>query len=299
MKVAVLGATGMLGSQVLKTFEEGHQHQLTATCRPGNLVKISDEISANVVELDAIAVDAQNIIDLIGGCDWWINCIGIIKPYIDDTSPSEVAHAICVNSLFPAILAQAAKANGNNVIQIATDCVWDGLSGGYFETSHHNASDVYGRSKSLGEVRSSFMHFIRCSIVGREIKNHLSLLDWFLGQTNGAQLRGFINHHWNGVTALQFARVCRGIIEQDMALKSIQHLVPAGQVSKHELLRLFAKHFERHDISILPSNSDESVDRTLKTTDPAHNAEMWRCGGYQTIPDIDQSVAELAAQSAP
>ena len=38
------------------------------------------------------------------------------------------------------------------VIQIATDCVFDGLKGNYTEDDKHNAIDVYGKTKSLGEV---------------------------------------------------------------------------------------------------------------------------------------------------
>ena len=38
------------------------------------------------------------------------------------------------------------------ILQIATDCVYSGATGGYTESSSHDALDVYGKTKSLGEV---------------------------------------------------------------------------------------------------------------------------------------------------
>lgn len=298
MKIAVLGASGMLGSQVLRTLEVGQQHQLVATCRSGSTPVSIDPTSTVLVELDAETISAREIAALIGDCDWWINCIGLIKPFINDTNPSEVARAITVNSLFPAFLAQAAETSNTKVIQIATDCVWNGADGGYSEIAPHNATDVYGKSKSLGEVNAASMFSIRCSIIGREIRNHVSLLDWFLGQDKGAALNGYGNHLWNGVTTLQFARVCKGIIEQNMSLKPLQHLVPEDSVSKYELLKLFAACFDRQDITITAFDPEVAIDRTLSTVDPAHNAQLWQCGGYDQPPSIEDSVAELAKACA-
>src|SRR5437868_4207618 len=70
-----------------------------------------------------------------------INCIGLIKPYCDN-----VQSAIKVNALFPHKLPA-------NSIQIATDCVYSGSKGGYIETDPHDALDVYGKTKSLGEAK--------------------------------------------------------------------------------------------------------------------------------------------------
>ncbi|NQV44730.1 MAG: sugar nucleotide-binding protein [Rhodospirillales bacterium] len=298
MKIAVLGATGMLGSQVLKTLEEGHSHQLTATNRNGHVVHSSSGSSTKIVDLDAGSIDARSIVDLIGDCDWWINCIGVIKPYIHDDNPIEIARAIAINSLFPAILTQAADDSKSRLIQISTDCVWDGADGRYSELDHHNAADVYGKSKSLGEVRSNYSHIIRCSIIGRELRGKASLLDWFLSQEQSATLQGFSNHHWNGITTLQFAKICKGIIEQNVTLKPLQHLVPRDQVSKHELLNLFAQYFRRQDITMTPFATEVPINRTISTVDQGHNEKLWLCGDYPCPPSIEESIAELASDQA-
>ena len=100
------------------------------------------------------------------------------------------------------------------MIQIATDCVYSGKTGGYNEDSLHDALDAYGKTKSLGEVRSSTFLNIRSSIIGPEINHKVLLLEWFLKQPKGAVLNGFSNHLWNGVTTLQFAELCLTIIKK-------------------------------------------------------------------------------------
>jgi dTDP-4-dehydrorhamnose reductase len=40
------------------------------------------------------------------------------------------------------------------IFQIATDCVFSGSKGNYNEKNLHDAFDVYGKSKSLGEINN-------------------------------------------------------------------------------------------------------------------------------------------------
>jgi dTDP-4-dehydrorhamnose reductase len=71
-------------------------------------------------------------------------------------------------------LAIFAEDSGAKVIQIATDCVFSGSNGSYLETDPHDATDVYGKTKSDGEIESSAVMQLRCSIIGRENKGKKS-----------------------------------------------------------------------------------------------------------------------------
>ena len=64
-------------------------------------------------------------------------------------------------------------AKKNKIYQIATDCVYDGSSKLYSESSPHNPLDVYGKTKSLGEVQSGNFFNIRVSIIGKEISKKI------------------------------------------------------------------------------------------------------------------------------
>ena len=202
--------------------------------------------------------------------------------------------AVKVNSLFPHQIAARPIRNGARVIQIATDCVYSGKKGSYVESDEHDPLDVYGKTKSLGEVSSPRVYHLRCSIIGPEPKEHKFLIDWFLGQPKKAQVNGFVNHLWNGVTTLHFARLCQGIITRGVTLKQLQHIIPAGEVTKCELLQHFARYFHREDVSITPVQAPVVIDRTLRTTDEASNLAVWAAAGYPQPPSIPEMVAELA-----
>lgn len=200
-----------------------------------------------------------------------INCIGITKPFSKDDDPEGVKRAIRINADFPWKLSSYAKKHNVRVIQIGTDCVYSGKRGRYIENDPHDPLDVYGKSKSLGEVFDGTMLIIRCSIIGPEFKKETSfLLEWFLNQPNGGTIGGFEHHIWNGVTTLQFAELCEKIIssnayDQLVQNSFIHHYIPNNIVTKYQLMNIFNNVFER-DLKINRVNKPEQkVDRSLET----------------------------------
>lgn len=269
MKTAILGVNGMLGCAVMKKFAAA-KIPADGFARP---------------QFDAACPDLTQLAQY----DYIINCIGIIKPYIHDNNSDEVMRAIRINAEFPHILART----NARIIQIATDCVWDGARGMYTETDPHNATDVYGKTKSLGEVVADNFMNLRCSIIGREKKNYLSLLEWFLGQPCGAKLNGFRNHLWNGLTTDAFADICIGIISNGMWFNGTQHIVPSDIVSKAQMLHIFATHFDRPDIQITDIDSSVPINRTISTNNPARNTDLWHMAGYTKIPTVAEMIHQI------
>lgn len=273
----------MLGSMVHDWLRRERSFTVTGTARAG---------SSTTRALDAESGDVPDI----AGFDWVVNCIGVIKPYIKDDNREQVVRAIRVNSLFPIRLAEAAERTGARVLQIATDCVYSGRDGCYDEKAAHDPTDVYGKTKSMGEVHSPNMTHLRCSIIGPEIKGHVSLLSWFLKQERGAALNGYRNHLWNGVTTLHFAKVCGGIIRDrgEAALPHVQHVIPSGDITKADLLRSFAREYKRDDLTIKDVDAPTVIDRRLRTTDAQTNAKLWSGAGYTEPPTVEQMVKEMA-----
>ena len=278
VKVAILGKTGMLGRAVLEEFEKS-DFSIIATRRQ---------------DLDAEYSFEQDVEKILKDCDYAINCIGIIKPYIHDDNFYEVQRAIKVNSLFPHKLANVAKITGTKIIQIATDCVYDGAMGNYDEGSIHNPIDVYGKTKSLGEISSETFLNLRCSIIGREEKSFLSLLEWFLNQPQNATVDGYLNHYWNGVTTNAFAKICRGIIENNLWFSGKQHILASDSPSKAGMLKIFAEVFNRQDIKIKNINAKNLINRTLMTQNKALHEKIWYSAGYSKIPTVQDMVKDLS-----
>ena len=147
MKIVVLGAGGMLGSMVACVAASRSDLEVVATLR--------DQVSVQGLPVDAAGIQwraldvevatSSELTELLRDASWVINAIGVIKPYIRDTDAASVQRAILVNSLFPQVLATVAEECGCRVLQIATDCVYSGTSGGYCEDAPHDALRQPGR----------------------------------------------------------------------------------------------------------------------------------------------------------
>ncbi|GFE59657.1 SDR family oxidoreductase [Geobacter sp. AOG2] len=293
-QVLILGASGMLGGMITDILSRDPDLQVTATVRNDQLAQTCAGLipSCTWLRFDA---ETDDIRPLLAGnsFDAVINAIGIIKPYIKDDNPAQTERAVRINALFPHILARAAADHGVRVLQIATDCVYSGRDGNYGEAAPHDALDVYGKSKSLGEVAAGNVAHIRCSIIGPEPKAHVSLLDWFLGQAQGASVNGFTNHLWNGVTTLHYGKACAGIIKAGLDLPQKLHLVPTATITKADMLGCFAKAYGRTDITVNHVEAGTVIDRTLQTANPELNRQVWQAAGYDTPPTVPEMIAEM------
>lgn len=290
-KVLILGASGMLGTAVVNEFLD-FPGEVTVTTRGKNF-----DIPAHISHLsfDATTDDVTRAFASLGEVNYVINCIGIIKPHINDGDEKQRLNALQINSLFPQKLADWASETGAKVIQIATDCVFSGQKGSYLETDAHDALDVYGKSKSLGEVPNPAMMHLRVSIIGPEVGRSTSLLEWVRNQPEGAQIFGFTDHVWNGVTTTHFGKITRGIIESSLFKAGVFHLIPGDRLAKDKLVQKIATVFGRGDIAIQPKASGNTVDRTLETIDPGFNDKLWDAAGYEMPPTIERMIEEIRA----
>jgi dTDP-4-dehydrorhamnose reductase len=227
-----------------------------------------------------LEIDAETDKPIISG--WIINCIGAIPQ-------KEISSSLMwkINNDFPRNI------NGGKVIQIATDCVFRGDNGPYSEDSIKDALDDYGKSKIAGEVASSLK--IRCSIVGPD-KTDASLFEWVRQQPLGAKVDGFVDHIWNGITTQVFAKLCSGLIQENVFVNETFHFVPADKVSKFELVKMIAEKTGRTDLTINPVETSNPVDRTLITNNPEMNLRLWSLAGYSQPPSIQEMINALDLQ---
>jgi len=295
-KIIILGANGMLGSMVLDVFLKEKDFVVSATLRNQKEIKEAQKKypKLKIKPLDVEAASINDILRIIRGNNWIINCIGLIKPYIHDDNHEEIERAIKINSLYPHNLAKAALKAKAKIVQIETDCSFSGKRGSYKENDEHDPSDVYGKTKSLGEAKFPNVYHLRDSIIGPEPKAHVSLMDWFLTQPKNAKVNGFSNHKWNGVTTYHFGKICIGIIKSNLKIPNFQHIIAADKPSKAKMLQYFAKYFNREDIKITPVKAPKVIDRTLATTDPKTNQKIWRAAGYKKPLTVEEMIRELA-----
>lgn len=167
-----------------------------------------------------------------------INCIGLIPQRSSGFSKYDY---INVNTVLPHKLQEICEKTDSKLIHVTTDCVFSGARGCYSEKSTHDCLDVYGKTKSLGEPENATV--IRTSLIGEELQNKKSLMEWLKANKNG-EVKGFINHYWNGITCLQFAKICHEIISKDLFWKGVKHISTLPDVSKLVLLKMISDIYE-------------------------------------------------------
>ena len=254
MKIVVLGSTGMLGYAVSKHMIEAYgEENVWLSVRNPELAHGSHNI---LLELPPQEFTLYKIPQ---DADYVINCIGIIKPFIEKVGTLKT---VLINSAFPHQLEEYCSEKGINLIHITTDCVYSGKKGNYAESDPHDCEDVYGKSKSLGEP-SEWAMTLRTSIIGDELHNNASLVEWAKSQRDKT-VQGYFNHYWNGITTKQYAKVCQQIIDENLYQSGLFHIFSLARVNKFELLKMIDRRFDLN-LNILSVNAPQSIDRTLST----------------------------------
>lgn len=258
MKILVLGATGMLGNAMLRFLCEREDIYVFGASRsPLNTLSV---LAAKNLKLQSgLNVDNNDVlVKLISEVrpDVVINCIGLVKQLPDS---DDHLQAIPINSLLPHRIAALCEMIGAKLIHFSTDCVFAGDKGGYTESSPPNPTDLYGRSKLLGEVNYPHAITIRTSIIGHELANSRSLVSWFLSQSD--QVNGFRRAIYTGLPTVEVSRVVRDfILPQLNDLSGVYH-VASDPINKFELLCLIANTYSKK-IKINPSD-EFAIDRSL------------------------------------
>ncbi len=286
-KVLILGGSGMIGTGLAQSLQAADV-SVAATSRSGLPLDRLPGVAVHKFEAKTDSIAAL-VKDLERG-DYVINCIGMVKSLIHDDQPESCEAAYFLNSEFPSKLAAVAEGKGLKVIQMATDCVYSGHDGNYSESAVHDALDVYGKSKSRGEVPSPSVMNLRVSVIG---KGSQGLFHWVASQPQNATISGYLDHQWNGITSVEYGRIIAGIIRDGLFTPGVHHIVPTGSVNKNELVHLIAANAGRTDLQINPVDSGKAVDRTLATSDEAFNVKIWAAAGRAKVPSVAELVAEI------
>lgn len=271
-RVLVLGASGMLGSAVLRVLAESRGFAVTGTVRSARAAKLlPSQLQANVrVGLDVESQDS--LVELFAATRpaVVINCIGLVKQIGAANDPLQ---ALPINALLPHRLARLCNLQDSRLIHISTDCVYDGQKGGYREADASNANDLYGRSKFLGEVDYPNAVTLRTSIIGRELDSRNGLVEWFLAQEKSC--KGFTRAVFSGLPTDELARVIRDFVLPDKGMRGVYH-VASQPIDKYRLLTIIRDLYDKA-IDIVPDDK-LVIDRSL-------NSDRFRDRTGYTAPD--------------
>lgn len=258
-RVLVLGATGMLGSTVFRTLCADPRYETFGTIRnESSMCHFDHALRPMLIPCMGFEGEAGLLATLSKArADVVINCVGIIKQLQKSSDPLE---SLAINAALPHRLARYCDLTGAKLIHFSTDCVFAGKAGQYREDDVPDATDLYGRSKLLGEVVYGNAVTLRTSIIGHELASAISLVDWFLSQID--EVKGFTRAIFSGLPTIEIGHVLRDLVLPNPTLRGLYHL-SVDPINKHDLLNLVAEVYAK-DIRVTP---DERlvIDRSLNS----------------------------------
>jgi dTDP-4-dehydrorhamnose reductase len=104
---------------------------------------------------------------------------------------------------------------------------------------------------------------IRTSIIGEEIYNKKSLLEWIISN-KGNVINGYVNHSWNGITCLELAKQVDDIISNSNYWTGVRHMFSPDTVNKYELSNMINDIYDLK-ITINKFNTENNCYRNLNT----------------------------------
>ena len=124
-KVLVLGANGILGKMMSLYLNSNKELEITVTSRKSTSF-IEKNFNGEFLKYDALSNNIEDLIIKKGNFGCIVNCIGIIKPKINENDSDSVKNTIQVNSYLPIDLQRISEEQDIHYIQIGTDCVFAG-----------------------------------------------------------------------------------------------------------------------------------------------------------------------------
>lgn len=257
MKILIFGIGGMLGHKIFQQTQKQSHFEVFGTMRdkpPPDFFSGSENI---FFDIDCENLDSISMVLEATKPDLVINCIGLIKQKIEETSQS-IAQAIKINALFPHKLSLYSRVYKFRLIHFSTDCIFSGDKGNYHIYDIPDSIDIYGQSKYLGEIHAPNNLTIRTSIIGHELNSTLSLVDWFLCQEK--EVYGYKNAIFSGLPTIEITEILLKHVIENKNLNGLIHL--GGQpISKYDLLVLIARQYNKK--IIIRENNEFNINRSL------------------------------------
>jgi dTDP-4-dehydrorhamnose reductase len=255
--VIVLGAGGMFGHVAVAALKR--RYAVVATARHDSSEFVSYDVDEQDAALAAI-VERAHADAII------VNAIATTASQMAAAETHE--HAFRVNATFPHRLARIAAQQKQRVVHISTDAVFPSNCGIVSENDPIGPQDAYGVSKAAGELDCEHCLTIRCSIIGPPAPRRRSgVWAWVADQAPGADIPGYVNQLWSGMTTQQLAEVCVALVDQKCfagvrAAGAVHHLASNPVTSKYDLVRELAA-LLRPDLTVQPAQARHSICRVL------------------------------------
>ena len=259
MRVGVTGASGMLGSSILRKLSDLHKVYATSRTQ-GIRGKNIDWDCFDLMDLDLLSKWLDNTKpDVVIHCAAFVN-IDFCEENFD------LAYRLHVDTT--RVISDYLDRNKGRLIYISTDSVYDGKKiGSYVESDPVNPLNNYSKTKLLGEESVGLIDnglILRTNIIGEKHGEKNSFAEWIFDTlARNEQLNLFGDVIFSPMHVLDLAKVIDKIIREPIF--GLYHCASANHISKFDFGIEMAKEFNFSCQNIKKVSIDESG---LKTARP-------------------------------
>lgn len=246
-KILITGASGLLGSKVVKLAEQSFEVIPTHNTRSSfkNSFKMDITNSAEVLQ-----VFGKTKPDVV---------IHIAAETRVDQCEKNKQEALKVNAEGTKNVVMACEVNAK-LIYVSTDYVFDGEKGLYVESDRPNPLNYYGWTKLKGEefVKENCQDYViaRTSVLYGWHSWKTNFLLWLIGSLKRGEQITVVDDHYNSPTlADNLAEILLEIVETDS--KGIFHTAGKERISRYEFAVKIAQNFDLDTNMIRPIQMDE------------------------------------------
>lgn len=251
MKIGITGASGMLGTALVRHFSKSYK--VFATSR-------SKGVEGRGIEWDCFNLTNIELLNK------WLNkikpdivihCAAIVNV---DACEGNVDLATALHFETTKVISDYLDHNNGRLIYISTDSVFDGeKQGAYSEADTVNPLNIYAKTKLMGEELVQSMNnglVLRTNIIGWTQGANTSFAEWVLeGLIGNAPLNLFYDVHFSPLHVDELSLIIESIIERPVY--GLYHCASSDSISKYDFGMKMAKVFSLPDSNITRVSVEE------------------------------------------
>lgn len=290
LRILVTGATGMLGSTLVKQLQP--KHEVFSTSTVGGL-----DYFENYMKFDLLQDDYSELISW-SKPDVIIHSAALTNGNVCQNNP-EMALRINGLSSFKLLTAVGSACR---IIYISTDAVFPHWINMAKEDDNVFPENTYGKSKELGEyfLIQQGLNFtvVRTTIVGfNQRPDKKGFVEWIIesAQTN-KHIQLFNDVLFTPITCTQLSTELEYIMQSSSFKNEIIHLAGSEAISKYEFGAKLLESISVSDKYVSKGNIFAFDKRAKRSTDQSLNCSKYMSATNRQLPNLDQCVKQLSKE---
>lgn len=287
MKIAITGASGMLGTELVSLLSKSHK--IFATSRNKGIEKKNIEWDCfDLTDFELLDIWLKKIKP-----DIVIHCAAIVDvDFCEDNF--DLATSIHVKTT--ELIARYMKFNKGRLIYISTDSVFDGKKkNSYKEIDMTNPLNVYAKTKLQGEkfaISIANGLVLRTNIIGLRVNKHNSFAEWIFDKLiQSSSLNLFHDVYFSPISVQELSIIINRIIQKP--IYGLYHCGSSDTISKYQFGKKISEIFRLSDSKINKISIDSLNFKAKRPKNMSLNINKIKSDLLYDAPSVEDTIKLL------